>query len=192
VARRKINAVNGAIPVNRALEMVGEDPLPDDHETDGDTLVADIGGGGQPPGGQPGGEMSVDAQLPPPENKIGERDWSEVEAQLQVENGVATKDPVEQQQFDSSNLDEGLFDFGENELFLSFLRQEGQSSLYIYVDVPTTEWQSLVNAGSAGSYHHSNIRMNFAYLEVTNFHDRLPEGPTPDSEDIPDDIPSDI
>jgi PBSX family phage portal protein len=189
VARRKINAVNGAIPVNRALKMVGEDPLPDDHETDGDTLVADIGGGGQPPGGQPGGEMSVDAQLPPPANKIGERDWSEVEAQLQVENGVATKDPVEQQQFDSSNLFEGLYDFGDRELVLSFRRDEGQNSVYIYVDVPASEWQGLVNAGSHGSYHWDNIRMEFGYLEVTNNHERLPEGPTPD--EAPDDIPGD-
>ncbi len=43
VARRKIQAVNGAIPVNRALEMIGEEPLPDDVPIDGDaTLVSEV------------------------------------------------------------------------------------------------------------------------------------------------------
>ncbi|WP_254766514.1 phage portal protein [Salinilacihabitans rarus] len=195
VARQKISAVRGAIPVNRALEMIGEDPLPEDHPIDGDTLVADIGSGApageqQPeegPADEPPGD--VEEQLPPPENKLGERDWAEVEAVLAVENGVATKDPIEQTQFDSSNLAEGLFDFGENELYLSFHREGGQNSLYVYVDVPAAEWSGLVNASSHGSYHYDSIRLEFPYLEITNHHSRLPEGPAPDPDDVPDDIP---
>lgn len=191
VARRKIQAVNGAIPVNRALEMIGEDPLPEDHAIDGDTLVADIGAGGPAgqPDGQPGGEPSVEEQLPPEENKIGERDWAEVEADLGVEDGVATKDPVEQTQFSSSNLNEGLYDFDEQELFLSFKREGGQNSLYAYVGVPTSEWSGLVNASSHGSYHYDSIRMTYGYIEITNHHDRLPGGPSPASGEEPDDIP---
>jgi len=185
VARRKINAVNGAIPVNRALEMIGEDPLPEDHEIAGDTLVSEIGGSTGTPDDAPDAP-GFEAQLPPEKNKIGERDWADVKAEL------VEKDPIETQQFDSSNLDEGLFDFSANELFLSFLREEGQSSLYAYVDIPTSEWSGLVNAGSAGSYHYSEIRLEYPYIEVTNFHSRLPEGPTPDSGDVPDDIPSGI
>ena len=188
VARRKIAAVNGAIPVNRALEMIGEDPLPDDHPVSGDTLVADVGSDTRPPG-QPQPGPGVDNArpdfAPPEDNKIGERDWADVEADLR------TKDPLEQVQFNSSNLDEGLYDFGEQELYLSFKR-EGQSSLYVYVNVPTTEWAGLVNASSHGSYHYDSIRLEYPYIEVTNFHSRLPEGPTPDPDDVPEDIPSEI
>ncbi|MFC4549391.1 MULTISPECIES: phage portal protein [Halorussus] len=187
VARRKIQAVRGAIPVNRALEMVGEDPLPEDHPVDGQTLVADVGSDTQPVGsGTPsGGPEQVRAAAAPPEhNKIGERDWADVKADL------VSKDPIEQTKFNSSNLDEGLYDFGEQELFLSFKREEGQNSLYAYVNVPTTEWAGLVNASSHGSYHYDSIRLEYPYVEITNFHDRLPEGPAPDSEDVPDDIPA--
>ncbi|MGQ3723528.1 phage portal protein [Natrialba aegyptia] len=186
VARRKINAVNGAIPVNRALEMIGEEPLDDDHPIDGDTLVADIGGGA--PTGQPDDQPGeppddVDAQLPPESNKIGERDWADVEPEL------ATKQ-IDQTQFSSSNLDEGLYDHDDQELYLSFLRDEGQSSLYAYVDVPESEWSSLTSASSAGSYHYDNIRLSYGYVEITNFHTRLPEGPAPEPGEEPDDIPS--
>lgn len=189
VARRKIQAVNGAIPINRALEMIGEDPLPEDHPIDGDTLVAEIRGGppgGQPPPGGPGAEQDRPDYLPPADNKIGERDWADVEADL------ATKDPIETKQFDSSNLDEGLYDFGERELYLSFKREEGANSLYAYVDVPAAEWAGLVTASSHGSYHYDSIRLEYPYIEITNFHDRLPQGPSPDPEDVPDGVPSEI
>ncbi|WP_256525356.1 KTSC domain-containing protein [Halorussus vallis] len=62
--------------------------------------------------------------------------------------------------------------------------------MYAYVNVPTTEWAGLVNASSHGSYHYDSIRLEYPYVEITNFHDRLPEGPAPDSEDVPDDIPA--
>ncbi|AFZ74550.1 phage portal protein [Natronobacterium gregoryi] len=177
VARRKIQAVNGAVPINRALEMAGMEPLPDDHPIGGEaTLVANVGDVGQEPA-----EPSVEEQLPPERNKIGERDWADVEAEL------AEKDEIDTEQFNSSNLDEGLYDYEDEELYLSFLRDEGESSLYTYVDIPPTEWSALTSASSAGSYHHSNIRLSYAYLEITNFHSRLPEGEMPD--DPPDDVP---
>ncbi|SIS00250.1 phage portal protein, HK97 family/phage portal protein, PBSX family,TIGR01540 [Haladaptatus litoreus] len=206
VARRKIQAVNGAIPINRALEMIGEDPLPDDHEIDGDTLVADIGnsGGGppgQPPGAPPFGagnegneqnegneggdetEQSRPDHFPPEGNKIGERDWADVEPDL------IAKDPLEQMTFSSSNLKEGLFDFETNELYISFRRENGPSSLYAYVNVPTSTWSALANASSHGSYHYANIRLEYPYVEITNFHSRLPSGPMPSGEDMPSDVP---
>ena len=189
-ASEKISAVNGAIPVNRALEMIGEDPIdPEGVEFDPDsTLVANVGsvGGGS---GNPnaGGDVAQSddrhPDAPPVGNKIGERDWSEVKARLE-------KDPIESMSFNSSNLDEGVYDFEEQELFLSFERDGGQSSLYAYVDVPTSKWQALANAGSHGSYHYDNIRLDYGYVEITNFHDRLPEGPVPDS--VPDGIPAGI
>ncbi|QLH78682.1 phage portal protein [Halosimplex rubrum] len=191
IARRKIQAVRGAIPVNRALEMIGEEPLSDDHPVDGQTLLANVGAdpaSGFGGGGGDGVEQSRPDYLPPEDNKIDERSWADVEADL------ATKDSIEQTQFDSSNLDEGLYDYDTQELYLSFLRESGeaQSSLYAYVDIPPTEWAALTSAGSAGGYHYDNIRLEYPYIEITNFHDRLPEGPAPDPEEVPDDIPSDI
>ena len=184
IAERKIRAVRGAVPIDRALEMIGEDPLPDDHPVDGQTLVADVGSDTQPVDGQPGAgvEQSRPDYLPPEGNKIGERDWAEIEAEL------TEKDPIETVQFSSSNLDEALFDFETQELYISFLREEGQSSLYAYTEVPTSEWAGLANAGSAGSYHYDSIRLEFPYVEITNFHDRLPEGEMPD--DPPEDVPT--
>ena len=123
------------------------------------------------------------AGAPPADQKIGER------ASIDID---VDKDPIEQTTFNSSNLDEGLYDFGENELYLSFKRADGQNSLYVYVDVPVTVWNDLVNAPSAGSYHYANIRLEYGYLEITNNHERLPEGPTPDPGEVPDDVPSEI
>lgn len=180
IARRKIDAVNGAVPINEARQLVGLDPLPEDHPVDGDvTFVADVRGGGPADSDPPPDD--VEAHLPPRANKIGERDWADVEPEL------VSKDPIETMQFSSSNLDEGLFDFETNECFISFKREDGPNSLYAYVDVPTTEWSGLANAPSHGSYHYDNIRLNYAYVEITNFHSRLPEGDYPD--DPPEDVP---
>lgn len=194
LARDKINAVDGAVTVNEARQLAGLDPLPDTVDIDGDsTLLAELQAQTQPePGPGFGNEADRHPHAPPEDNRIGERTWEEVKGQLEVENGVAQKDPIETMQFDSSNLDEGLFDYSENECYISFKRDGGSNSLYVYVDVPTTEWSGLANASSHGSYHYDNIRLEYPYIEVTNFHDRLPEGPTPDPEDVPDDIPGGI
>jgi hypothetical protein len=116
-----------------------------------------MGGDTQPVGQRP--EPDSDAvpdqradYAPPPENKAGERDWLTVEADLLDKE-------IEQTQFDSSNLDEGLYDFDAQELYLSFIRDGGANSLYAYVDVPPTEWSGLVSASSAGSYHYDSIRL---------------------------------
>ncbi|WP_226043490.1 phage portal protein [Natrinema sp. DC36] len=174
----------GVATVNQVLEELG---LPTRDDEYGDMPLAQFesqftGGGGE--GGEEEASLPSNAAEPPPENKIGEKEWAEVQAAL------VNKDPLEQTQFNSSNLDEGLFDYSENELYLSFKREEGSNSLYAYVDVPASEWSSLVNAGSHGSYHYDNIRLEYPYIEITNFHDRLPEGPMPDGDEMPDDVPS--
>lgn len=179
VASQRVDAAGQAVTVNEAREEAGWGPLPDDHPVDGDTLLVNLSEGASDPA-----EPPVEQQLPPESNKVGERDWAAVETTL------VEKDSIEQTQFDSSNLDEGLYDFEERELYLSFQREAGQNSLYAYVDVPTAVWSALVNASSAGSYHYENIRLDYGYVEITNFHSRLPEGPEPDTDDVPDDLPT--
>jgi len=170
VARKKIQAVRGAIPVNRALEMIGEDPLDEDHPVDGQTLVSQIG---QQPGGGGGGGGEVEQAggrpefLPPTDNRVGARAGLE----------LADKAEIETQQFDSSNLDQGLYDREDDELYIRFDREEGTDSLYVYLDVPAEEWEALTNASSHGSYHYDNIRLEYQYEEITDNHERLPVGP---------------
>ncbi|MFC5135486.1 MULTISPECIES: phage portal protein [Haloferacaceae] len=193
LAEQKVRAMRlaGVGTVNEARVELGLEPFPND-DPRGDMTLAEFeaetqqGGGGGEDEGDDGSTEAAAAHAPPQENKVGERDWPAVKSDL------LTKDPIEQMQFSSSNLDEGLYDFGENELYLSFLRGDGESSLYVYVDIPTSEWSALANAGSHGSYHYDNIRLEYPYIEITNFHSRLPEGPSPDPEDVPDDVPSDI
>ncbi|MDF9748374.1 phage portal protein [Natrinema salsiterrestre] len=173
----------GVATVNQVLEELG---LPTRDDEYGDMPLAQFESeftGGGAGGGEAEASLSANAAEPPPENKIGEREWDEIKTDL------TTKDEVEQMQFNSSNLDEGLYDHEEQELYLSFLRDEGQSSLYAYVDVPPTEWSGLTSASSHGGYHYDSIRLEYAYLEITNFHERLPEGPSPDSGEVPDDLP---
>ena len=174
----------GVATVNQALEELG---LPTREDEYGDMMLAEFEAEFGNDGG--GDDGDVEAMLsrakaaPPTDNKIGERASVDIDV---------SKDPIEQTTFDSSNLEEGLYDFGERELYLSFKRPDGQNSLYVYVDVPASVWSALANAASAGSYHYSNIRLEYGYLEITNNHERLPDGPTPDPGETPEDVPSEI
>lgn len=174
IARKKIQAVRGAIPINRALEMIGEDPLPDDHPVDGDTtLVSQVGdmpgggGGGENPSAEVEQAGDRPAFLPPTSNRAGERAGLE----------LADKAEILTEQFDSSNLDQGLYDIDDRELYIRFKRDDGPDSLYVYLDVPRDEWQRLTNASSHGEYHYDNIRLDYQYEEITDNHERLPLGP---------------
>ncbi|WP_135807350.1 phage portal protein [Halorussus marinus] len=183
LAEQRVRAMRlaGVGTVDEAREELGLDPLGDPY---GSMTLQEFE---EEFGGNPAGEGETEAvHEPPAEYKIGEREWDAVKSNL------VAKDAVEQTQFSSSNLDEGLYDYDAQELYLSFLREDGQSSLYAYVDVPPSEWAALTSAGSAGGYHYDSIRLEYPYLEITNFHDRLPEGPTPDPGEVPDDVPSDI
>jgi len=184
MAEQRVRAMRlaGVATVNQALEELD---LPTRDDEYGDMMLQEF----EAEFATDGSEGDAEAMLtrskaaPPTANKIGERASIDIDVE---------KDPIEQTTFSSSNLDEGLYDFGERELYLSFQRPDGQNSLYVYVDVPATVWSSLVNAASAGSYHYSEIRMEYGYLEITNNHERLPEGPTPDPGDVPDDVPDDL
>jgi len=184
MAEQRVRAMRlaGVGTVNEAREELDLAPFEDDR---GDMTLSEF----EAEYGADAGDSDAEAMLtrskaaPPLENKIGERKSIDVDVE---------KDPIEQTTFNSSNLDEGLYDFGARELVLSFKREDGQNSIYIYVDVPAQVWSELVNAPSAGSYHYSEIRLSYGYLEVTNNHTRLPEGPTPDPGEMPDDIPGDL
>ncbi|WP_228841858.1 KTSC domain-containing protein [Haloarcula sp. CBA1127] len=58
-------------------------------------------------------------------------------------------------------------------MYISFEREDGTNSVYVYQDVPESEWESLVAADSHGSYHYDNIRLDYSYEELTDFHEPL-------------------
>ena len=186
MAEQRVRAMRlaGVATVNQALEELG---LPTRDDEYGDMMLSEFEAEFATDGANAGDDVEAaltrSAAAPPESNKIGERKGVDINVE---------KDPIEQTTFNSSNLDEGLYDFGERELYLSFKRPDGQNSLYVYVDVPAAVWSALVSAPSAGSYHYSEIRLEFGYLEISNNHARLPEGPTPDPGEVPDGIPEDI
>ena len=183
MAEQRVRAMRlaGVGTVNEAREELGLDPRDDEY---GDMMLAEFEAEmGAMEEEETEAMLTRAADAPPADRKIGERASIDIDVE---------KDPIEQTTFSSSNLDEGLYDFSERELYLSFERPGGQNSLYVYVDVPAAVWSALVNAASAGSYHYANIRLEYPYLEITNNHERLPEGPTPDPGDVPDDVPSEI
>lgn len=157
IARKRVAGSRGTMTVDEARAEFDLDPLPDDHDVDGDTLLSNLGSGNPI---QFDKEGRTDDE-PPAENKVGERP------------GVTAKDPIETEQFDSSNLVDGLYDIGEEELYISFEREDGTNSVYVYQDVPESEWESLVAADSHGSYHYDNIRLDYSYEELTDFHEPL-------------------
>ncbi|MFC6973640.1 phage portal protein [Halomicroarcula sp. GCM10025709] len=158
-ARAKIQAVRGAIPIDRALEMIGEDPLPDDHDVDGETLVANVGAEFEADS-----EASRSEDAPPKANKVGTR------ASLSVE----LDDPLSPEEvrtdmmaFESSNLVSGLYDRQTRDLYIRF-HGDPVDRIYVYLDVPEETWQGLKNAESHGSYHHEHIKWDFVYEELTD------------------------
>lgn len=77
---------------------------------------------------------------------------------------VQLKKPIETMAFiGSSNLVSGLYDYGSQDLYIRFYNKR----IYVYYFVPQDVWESLKNAESHGSYHYHNIRMAYAYDELT-------------------------
>lgn len=162
-ARTKIQAVRGAVPVNRALEMIGEDPLPNDHPVDGDTLVANVDSESNPvsPGGQ---ESSRPEDAPPEANKVGERPG----VTLDLDDPLSPEEQrVDAMQFESSNLKAGLYDKQTADCYIKFIG-DPVDRLYVYLSVPEDTWQGLKDAGSHGSYHHDHIKWDYVYEELTS------------------------
>lgn len=157
IARKRVAGSRGTMTVDEARAEFDLDPLPDDHDVDGETLLSNLGSGSPI---QFDKEGRTDDE-PPAKNKVGERP------------GVTAKDPIETEQFDSSNLVDGLYDIDEVELYISFKREDGTNSVYVYQAVPESEWEGLVAADSHGSYHYDEIRLEYDYEEVTDFHEPL-------------------
>jgi hypothetical protein len=144
--------------------MIGEDPLPEDHDVDGETLVSEVGVEPGDAGGGDGVEADRPEGAPPPESKIGER--AGVTADLEDPLSPEAQ-RVDAMQFDSSNLRAGLYDKQTEDLYIRFIG-EPLDRIYVYLGVPEDVWQSLKDAESHGSYHYHNIRMDYVYEELTD------------------------
>jgi PBSX family phage portal protein len=171
LAEQRVRAMRlaGVGTVNEAREELGLDPLDDDlGEMTLQEFEAEFAGGagGDEAASTPDedAEQTQPSYLPPPENRAGERAGLE----------LANKQEVDTEQFDSSNLDQGLYDREDRELYIRFDRDAGVDSLYVYLDVPPAEWEALLEAASHGSYHYDNIRLDYQYEEITDNHERLP------------------
>lgn len=68
--------------------------------------------------------------------------------------------------FSSSNVHSAIYDFGERELFIRYLRGVGVDAIYQYTNVPAREWQGLKAAGSKGSYVNANIAFEYNYAKT--------------------------
>lgn len=64
--------------------------------------------------------------------------------------------------FSSSNVHSALYDFGERQLFMRYLRT-GPDVIYKYWNVDARTWQGLQDASSKGSYVNANIAYEFRY-----------------------------
>ena len=68
--------------------------------------------------------------------------------------------------FSSSNVHSGLYDFGERELFMRYLRAQQADAIYRYDNVPASEWQGLREAASKGSYINANVAFEYNYVRI--------------------------
>jgi len=66
--------------------------------------------------------------------------------------------------FTSSNVHSGIYDFGERELYMRYLRETGADAIYRYDDLPAREWQGLKEARSKGSYINANVAYEYRYV----------------------------
>jgi len=85
----------------------------------------------------------------------------------------APLDTMPTSSFSSSNVHSALYDFGEMELFVRFLR-DSTDAIYRYTGVPAEVWSGLTDAGSKGSFINDNIAFTYPYSQLTtsNFPDR--------------------
>ena len=82
-------------------------------------------------------------------------------------------DTMPHSSFSSSNVHSALYDFGQVELYVRYLR-DGPDAIYQYWGVPASTWDGLVNAGSKGSFINDAIAYSFPYskLSASDFPDR--------------------
>ena len=78
------------------------------------------------------------------------------------------RDPIEtmpNNSFSSSNVHSALYDFGERELSVRYLR-DGTDAVYLYLNVPAATWQGLVDASSKGLYINESVAYSFRYFKL--------------------------
>jgi len=78
------------------------------------------------------------------------------------------RDPIEtmpNNSFTSSNVHSALYDFGERELSVRYLR-DAVDAVYLYINVDASTWQGLTAANSKGSYINANIAYEFRYFKT--------------------------
>lgn len=68
--------------------------------------------------------------------------------------------------FTSSNVHSALYDFGERECHIRYLRQNGADAIYRYDNFSAREWQGLVNAASKGSYINEHVAYEYNYVRI--------------------------
>jgi hypothetical protein len=68
--------------------------------------------------------------------------------------------------FTSSNVHSALYDFGERELYVRYLRDGARDAIYRYDNVDARTWQSLEAAASKGSYINANVAFEFNYARI--------------------------
>jgi len=85
----------------------------------------------------------------------------------------APLDTMPTSSFNSSNVHSALYDYGQAELYVRYLRQ-GPDAIYQYWGVPPSTWDGFTDAGSKGSYINANIAYSFPYskLSASNFPQR--------------------
>lgn len=67
--------------------------------------------------------------------------------------------------FSSSNVHSALYDFGERDLFVRYLR-DGPDAIYRYWQVPAQVWSGLTEADSKGSFINQNIAYSYRYAKA--------------------------
>lgn len=68
--------------------------------------------------------------------------------------------------FSSSNVHSALYDYGERECYIRYLRRTGADAIYRYDDVPAREWQGLKAATSKGSYINRQVAFEYRYVRL--------------------------
>jgi len=68
--------------------------------------------------------------------------------------------------FSSSNVHSALYDYGQTELYIRYLRG-GPDAIYRYLNVGPRTWGALKDAGSKGGFINQNIAYDFPYTLLT-------------------------
>ncbi|WP_435175632.1 KTSC domain-containing protein [Halorussus sp. AFM4] len=78
----------------------------------------------------------------------------------------APLDTMPASSFQSSNVHSALYDYGEAQLYIRYLR-DGQDAIYEYWGVPASTWDGLLKAASKGSFINANIAQSYTYSKLS-------------------------